>query len=171
MSEPDWLLWTREMQAIAQTGLEFTRNPYDQERYQALRALAARAMAVHGGGDPARIEALFAGEQGYATPKVDVRGAAFRDGRILLSYGKRFPEGWSQAGPNDDFERFEKEYPGEGLLKLAISEDGSGSTWQEVTIGRRMDTCYSCIFEVEPNVIFCQVDNWCLRVHLRPKRK
>jgi hypothetical protein len=94
-----------------------------------------------------------------------------RDGRILLSYGKRFPEGWSHAGPNDDFERFEKEYPGESLLKLAISEDGSGSAWQEVTIGRRMGTCYSCIFEVEPNVIFCQVDGWCFRVQLRPKQE
>ena len=94
-----------------------------------------------------------------------------RDGRILLSYGKRFPEGWSQAGPNDDFERFEKEYPGKGLLKLAISEDGTGSTWQEAIIGRRMGTCYSCIFEVEPNIIFCQVDGWCFRVQLRPKRK
>jgi hypothetical protein len=37
------------------------------------------------GGDPARIETLFADQSGYATPKVDVRGAVFdRDGRILL---------------------------------------------------------------------------------------
>jgi ADP-ribose pyrophosphatase YjhB (NUDIX family) len=98
MSEPDWLLWAREMQAIAQTGLEYTENPYDRERYEALRGLAARAMAAHGGGDPALIEALFAGEQGYATPKVDVRGAAFRDGRILL-VRERADEGhWTLPG-------------------------------------------------------------------------
>jgi len=98
MSEPDWLLWAREMQAIAQTGLEFTENPYDRERYEALRALAARAMAAHGGGDPARIEALFAGETGYATPKIDVRGAAFRDGHILL-VRERADEGrWTLPG-------------------------------------------------------------------------
>jgi len=84
MNDPDWLQWAREMQAIAQIGLEFTEGPYDRERYHALRALAARAMAAHTGADLERIAALFEGETGYATPKVDVRGAAFRDGRLLL---------------------------------------------------------------------------------------
>src|SRR4051794_13860670 len=103
MEEPDWLLWAREMQAIAQTGLAFTRDPYDRERYEALRALAARAMAAHGGGEPRRIADLFAGEQGYATPKIDVRAAAFRDGRILLVRelidGGRWtlPGGWADV--------------------------------------------------------------------------
>ena len=40
-AEPRWLLWAREMQALAQTGLAFTRDQYDRERYQQLRALAA----------------------------------------------------------------------------------------------------------------------------------
>ncbi|CAH2604492.1 putative ADP-ribose pyrophosphatase YjhB [Rhodovastum atsumiense] len=84
MTEPDWLTWARELQAIAQTGLAFTRDPYDRERYETLRLLAARAMAAHTDGNVQRIVDLFAGEQGYATPKVDVRAAAFRDGRILL---------------------------------------------------------------------------------------
>ena len=43
--EPGWLMWARELQAIAQTGLEFARDPYDRERYIAVRALAARIMA------------------------------------------------------------------------------------------------------------------------------
>jgi hypothetical protein len=32
-TEPRWLLWAREMQALAQTGLAFTRDQYDRERY------------------------------------------------------------------------------------------------------------------------------------------
>jgi hypothetical protein len=32
MKEPDWLEWARELQAIAQTGLTFCRDPYDRER-------------------------------------------------------------------------------------------------------------------------------------------
>jgi len=40
-----WLLWAREIQALAQTGLAFTRDQYDRERYQQLRALAAQIMA------------------------------------------------------------------------------------------------------------------------------
>ena len=40
-----WLVWAREIQALAQTGLAFTRDQYDRERYQQLRALAAQIMA------------------------------------------------------------------------------------------------------------------------------
>lgn len=104
MSEPDWLLWAREAQAIAQTGLAFTRDPYDRERYEQLRALAARMIAARGGLPEAEAAALFAAETGYATPKVDVRGAAFDDrGRILLVRetidGGRWtlPGGWADV--------------------------------------------------------------------------
>jgi hypothetical protein len=48
-TEPRWLLWAREMQALAQIGLAFTRDQYDRERYQQLRALAAQIMAEHTG--------------------------------------------------------------------------------------------------------------------------
>ena len=85
MAEPDWLTWTRELQAIAQTGLTFVSNDYDRERYETLRELASRMMAAHTGVPAERITALFEGETGYATPKVDVRGAAFDDeGRLLM---------------------------------------------------------------------------------------
>lgn len=120
MNEPDWLLWSREMQAIAQTGLEFARDPYDRERYQALRALAARAMAAHGGGDPVSIEALFVGEKGYATPKIDVRCAAFRDGRILL-VRERADEGrWTLPGGWADVNLT----PAENVAKEVFEEAG-----------------------------------------------
>ena len=86
-TEPHWLLWAREIQALAQTGLAFTRDQYDQydrERYQRLRAVAAQMMAQHTGLEVRDIDMLFTQQTGYATPKVDVRGAVFRDGRILL---------------------------------------------------------------------------------------
>ncbi len=83
--EPQWLGWARDIQAIAQTGLAFTRDPYDRERYEALRLLAARMAAAGTGADAADLLGLFAGETGYATPKVDVRGACFdADGRLLM---------------------------------------------------------------------------------------
>jgi ADP-ribose pyrophosphatase YjhB (NUDIX family) len=104
MAEPDWLVWTREMQAIAQTGLAFVRDPYDRERYEMLRALASQIMAAQTGEAAERIEALFAGQTGYATPKVDVRGAAFDEaGRILMvrevADGGRWtlPGGWADV--------------------------------------------------------------------------
>lgn len=85
MSEPDWLGWAREIQAIAQTGLTFAADPYDRERYAALQSLAARIMADSGGSDLTRVAELFAAQEGYATPKIDVRGAVFdAEGRILM---------------------------------------------------------------------------------------
>ena len=77
MTEPDWLLWARQLEAIAQSGLTFVQDPYDKERYEQIRALAVEMMAARSGGDPARVEALFSEQSGYATPKVDVRAAAF----------------------------------------------------------------------------------------------
>jgi hypothetical protein len=85
MKDPDWLGWARELQAIAQTGLMFCRDPYDRERYEAICQLAARIFAARTNAPVERIEALFAGETGYATPKVDVRAAVFDDDdRILM---------------------------------------------------------------------------------------
>src|SRR5262249_12419597 len=47
--EPKWLVWAREIQATAQTGLAFTKDIYDQQRYERLRELAADIMAEAGG--------------------------------------------------------------------------------------------------------------------------
>jgi len=84
MDEPKWLLWARELQAIAQTGLAFSNDRYDLERYQRLRAIAVAMLAAGSGAPVERISALFEQDLGYPTPKVDVRGAVFRDQRILL---------------------------------------------------------------------------------------
>jgi ADP-ribose pyrophosphatase YjhB (NUDIX family) len=102
--EPDWLTWTRELQALAQSGLTFTKDKYDRERYEAMRTLASRMMAMHTGVPATQIEALFEGEIGYATPKVDVRGAVFDlQGRILMvreiadSGRWTLPGGWADV--------------------------------------------------------------------------
>jgi ADP-ribose pyrophosphatase YjhB (NUDIX family) len=69
-----------------------------------LRAIASRMMAAHTGTSAKRIEALFQGETGYATPKVDVRGAVFDDRNRLLMVrevedGRRWtlPGGWADV--------------------------------------------------------------------------
>ena len=121
MSPPPWLAWAREIQAIAQSGLAFTENAYDRERYQALRALAARIVAGHSDAEPARVEALFAEQADYATPKVDVRGAAFNAAGALLlvrevADGGRWtlPGGWADVNLT----------PAENVVKEVIEESG-----------------------------------------------
>jgi hypothetical protein len=80
----DWISLAQRIQAIAQTGLAYATGPYDVERYQELSAIAASMIA---GPEPERIALaaeLFAAEQGYATPRVDVRAAVFDGNRLLL---------------------------------------------------------------------------------------
>src|SRR5271166_1525892 len=83
--EPNWLEWARKLNALAQTGLTFAENPYDIERYTTIRTIAAEMIAHGSGGDTSRVLDLFACDAGYATPKVDVRGVVFQDGKILLA--------------------------------------------------------------------------------------
>jgi ADP-ribose pyrophosphatase YjhB (NUDIX family) len=84
MTEPDWLVWARALQALAQTGLFYGKDPFDAERYDEVRAIATAMLAAGSGQPDPRIAELLHGETGYATPKVAVRGAVFRDDRILL---------------------------------------------------------------------------------------
>ncbi|HWG75300.1 MAG TPA: NUDIX hydrolase [Steroidobacteraceae bacterium] len=100
--EPPWLTWSRELQAMAQTGLTFSKDPYDLERYRRLRTLALQMMALGAGTALEPLEALFAQDMGYPTPKVDVRGAVIRDDQILMvretSDGRwTLPGGWADV--------------------------------------------------------------------------
>ncbi len=85
------------------------------------------------------------------------------DGRVALSWGRRFPEGWSEISLLGDKGRFE--YPGEGYTSLSISNDG-GSTWDSHKILEKSGSCYSTIFEVEAGILFMQADQWYCRINL-----
>ncbi len=98
-TEAYWLVQGRELQAIAQSGLAFTDDPYDRERYEALRLMAARMMARGGQADETRLLELFVAEQGYATPKTDVRGAVFDTRDRLLMVRETADDGrWTLPG-------------------------------------------------------------------------
>ena len=50
-----WLARVRELQAIAQEGLTYARNPFDAGRYARLKAVTADiASALEAGGEPGR---------------------------------------------------------------------------------------------------------------------
>ncbi|HKD55000.1 MAG TPA: NUDIX hydrolase [Steroidobacteraceae bacterium] len=78
------LEWARKVQAIAQNGLAFTRDPFDRERYTQLAELVATVLSTELRVPLAEARAFWNGESGYATPKVDVRGGVFADDRVLL---------------------------------------------------------------------------------------
>lgn len=75
-----------ELAAMAQTGATYARDRYDIKRYARVRELAAQILAAIADADPADlVTVLDRHHDGYATPKVDVRGALFdAGGRVLL---------------------------------------------------------------------------------------
>ena len=99
--QPKWLYWAKQLQSIAQTGLEFADNPYDRERYEMIRNMSVEILNEYTGIDHRELTRLFAGESGYPTPKVDVRAAIFdKEGRILMVREKHdgkwaLPGGWA----------------------------------------------------------------------------
>ncbi len=93
-----WLTWAMEIQSIAQNGLAYCKDVYDQERYQQLRKISSQMLAHKTGISEEKVTQLFCNETGYQTPKMDCRAAIFEDGKILLVHEKNgtwaLPGGW-----------------------------------------------------------------------------
>lgn len=109
---PDWLQWAREIQAISQTGLHFAENNYQRQRFQRLSEISAEIIAACTDLDYSVLIEKFDQQIGYATPRIDVRGAVFRDGRLLLVKERidgawTMPGGWADVGdiPSSAVER------------------------------------------------------------------
>ena len=119
--EPDWLRWARELQALAQSGLTFTRDPYDKERFERLRELSAEMVHRHTGEPIGTVAGLFAAQTGYATPKIDVRAAVFDEaGRILMVREAADDGRWSLPGGWADVNLT----PAENAIKEVREESG-----------------------------------------------
>jgi ADP-ribose pyrophosphatase YjhB (NUDIX family) len=103
-----WMDWAREIFSLSQSGITYSSNQYDIERYKRLQEITAEIIASQS--KISKEEALdsFSMQVGYITPKVDVRGAVVRDGKILLiqerADGKwAMPGGWADLGNSPAF--------------------------------------------------------------------
>ncbi|UCF39204.1 MAG: NUDIX hydrolase N-terminal domain-containing protein [Acidobacteriota bacterium] len=116
---PDWLRWAREIQSLAQTGLHFAEDEYNTFRYSRLLELSAEMVEMHTHLPRESTLESFRVQPGYATPKVDVRGAIVREGRVLLVQERVderwcMPGGWADVGetPAEMVEREVREESG-----------------------------------------------------------
>ena len=99
----NWLDIAKRLEAIAQAGLAFTQSDYDKERYEEIRDIGHAIFHHHTNTPVEIIHDLFSGENGYPTPKVDIRGVVFRDSKILMVREKldslwAVPGGWADIG-------------------------------------------------------------------------
>lgn len=93
-----WLELAIEIQSLAQSGLAYTNNAYDIERYERLRDISAEMISMKTELEFNTIKDLFCNEKGYQTPKIDTRAVIFKDGKILLTHENNgtwsLPGGW-----------------------------------------------------------------------------
>lgn len=93
-----WLKWAIEIQSLAQSGLAYTNNVYDIERYEKLREISAEMIAEKSNLNLEKVKDLFCNETGYQTPKLDTRAVIFKDNKILLTHENNgtwaLPGGW-----------------------------------------------------------------------------
>ncbi len=116
---PRWLEWAREIQSLSQTGLTYSDNDYQTQRYRRLMEIAAEIVQSHTRLPKEPVLKNFLMQPGYATPKVDVRGAVIRNGEILLVQERSdqrwcMPGGWADVG----------ELPSEMVVREVWEESG-----------------------------------------------
>ncbi|WP_427814024.1 NUDIX hydrolase N-terminal domain-containing protein [Enterococcus sp. 22-H-5-01] len=110
--------WAIELQALAQAGLAYTKDPFDEERFERIRTIAIEMLAVQSPLPISKLRTLFADETGYPTPKLDTRAAIFVEDKILLVQEKN--ERWSLPGGWVDFDQSIKE----NTIKETLEETG-----------------------------------------------
>ena len=114
-----WLEWAQKIQAVAQKGLLYSKNPYQIEDYKLLRNIAAEIISTHTQIEQREILDLLIKEIGYPTPKVGVASAVFEDNKILLVKERSdglwtLPGGFAEVG----------ESPGEVAVRETFEESG-----------------------------------------------
>ena len=118
-SRPAWLRWAERLQAIAQTGLTYAKDPYDLERYGELRRIALEIAAAGVELPVDEVRVVFASTLGYPTPKVDVRAVVFRKDELLFVRERKsgrftLPGGWADVGDT----------PGQAAERETLEESG-----------------------------------------------
>jgi ADP-ribose pyrophosphatase YjhB (NUDIX family) len=109
-TERELLRWAETLAATARTGLGFTDNLYERERFEEVLAVAADIRThVQGGLHPEEqvqewLDRVGAGVAGYVTPKITVGAVVGNDRGELLMIQRSdsgvwlYPTGWADVG-------------------------------------------------------------------------
>lgn len=96
--QPQWLEWAKELQFLAQTGLTYSKDVFDIERFERIREISAKIISAQSELSLEKVKDLFCNETGFQTPKLDTRAAIFKEDKILLVKERNgtwsLPGGW-----------------------------------------------------------------------------
>lgn len=99
------LIQAQRLQALAQAGLAYGTNLYDIERYEEIRLISAKLLQELTEEPLEKIVRVFASEDGYQTPKVDIRAVLLQEGPEIFLVKEKIdggkwtlPGGWADIG-------------------------------------------------------------------------
>lgn len=125
LNENELTLIAQRLQALAQTGLTYSGDVYDRERYEDLMGIAERLLTARFDLPAETLQNLHKVDTGYATPKTDVRAIILHEGKLLMvqeadDKGWSLPGGWADIGDSPT-EAVEREVREETGLEVKVS--------------------------------------------------
>ena len=119
MKTSDFVKYLQRMIALTDTGLTFTKDPFDRERYEDLRSLLSEMLNQALDLDAEEVAEVLKPTSAYATPLMDVRAWIVEDEKICLVRGQgendwALPGGFGEVGYS----------PTENILKEIEEETG-----------------------------------------------
>ena len=119
MKTSDFAKYLQRMIALSDTGLTFTKDPFDRERYEDLRGLLSEMLNQASDLDSEEVAEVLKPTSAYATPLMDVRAWIVEDEKICLVRGQgendwALPGGFGEVGYS----------PTENILKEIEEETG-----------------------------------------------
>lgn len=125
-----------ELRAMAQTGLSYADDPYEEQRYERILELVAEYYGETFALPPEEVRDRLAGDLGEITPKIAAIGAVFDEEDRVLVIERTDDLGWCPPGGKLDL----GETPGEAAEREVREETGV-----EVQVRELVDT-----YAVEP---------------------
>lgn len=119
MKTNDFVKYLQRMIALTDTGLTFTKDRFDRERYEDLRSLLSEMLNQASDLDAEEVAEVLKPTSAYATPLMDVRAWIVEDEKICLVRGQgendwALPGGFGEVGYS----------PTENILKEIEEETG-----------------------------------------------
>jgi ADP-ribose pyrophosphatase YjhB (NUDIX family) len=176
----DLLRWSEALAAIARTGLGFTDNLYERERFEEVLRVAAdiavAASGVESGDAPSEavverwLDQVGNGVEGYVTPKVAVGAVVGNDrGEILLvqradSGVWLYPTGWADIGYSASEVAVKEVREETGIdvepLRLIAVLDGLRLGFHRIPLYSLVFHCRTLGGKVEPHPLECLDAGW-----------
>lgn len=94
----EFLSIAKQIKALSENGLYYSECDYDTDRYENLKELSLKMMELLSNEEPQKIKLLLSDDDGYRTPKVDVRGVVFNENGEILLVKEKIDGNWSLPG-------------------------------------------------------------------------